>query len=456
MVDRNEELFSREAPAAPDRPEGPLADRMRPRSLDEFVGQEHLLGPGKVLRRAVEKGVPFSMILWGPPGCGKTALARLVARSSPSHWVAFSAVLSGVKEIREVVREAEALWRAKRRQTVLFVDEIHRFNKAQQDAFLPHVESGRIVLIGATTENPSFEVNKALLSRTRVLVLNPLGEAEMSRIVSSALEDPVRGLGSGGFRMDPVALRALCAASQGDARRALNTLELAATLCTAAGGPRVLGLEEIQAALQKRMILYDKGGEEHYNLISAFIKSLRGSDPDAALYWMVRMLEGGEDPLFLARRMVIFASEDVGNADPAALSLAVAVKEAVRFVGLPEAVLNLSQGATYLACAPKSNASCVAYGEARQAVLAHGTLPVPMHLRNAPTSLMKDLGYAKGYRCPHQEPGACVPETCLPEPLAGTVFYGPTDRGAEQSIGERLARWRALQATGTKKPKPAS
>ncbi len=450
MADRNEELFFQESKDTPAGPAGPLAERMRPQSLDAFVGQEHLLGPGKVLRTALEKGTLFSMILWGPPGCGKTALAYLVARYTTCHWVAFSAVLSGVKEIREVLREAVDQWRMKQRQTVLFVDEIHRFNKAQQDAFLPHVENGRIVLIGATTENPSFEVNNALLSRTRVLVLHPLGEPDMARIVTAALEDPERGLGRTGLRMEAEALHALCAAAQGDARRALNTLELAATVCASSREDRLLGLEEIQSALQKKVLFYDKSGEEHYNLISAFIKSMRGRDPDAALYWMVRMLEGGEDPMFLARRMVIFASEDVGNADPAALSLAVSVKEAVRFVGLPEAVLNLSQGVTYLACAPKSNASCTAYGQARKAVMDHGTLPVPMHIRNAPTSLMKELGYGKNYRYPHQEPGAFVPDTYFPEALSGTVFYEPTDRGEERSIRERLSRWRAMQA-GTKK-----
>jgi putative ATPase len=418
---------------------------MRPRNLEEFYGQAHLVGPGKILRQALENGRPFSMVLWGPPGCGKTALARLVACYVPCHWVAFSAVLSGVKEIREVVQEAETQWRANRRRTVLFVDEIHRFNKAQQDGFLPHVENGRIVLIGATTENPSFEVNPALLSRTRVLVLHPLGDEEIRQVVLAALDDKERGLGKAGVRLDPEALRVLCASVQGDARRGLNALELAAELVAGPGRDRWIRVEEIQAALQKNLLRYDKGGEEHYHLISAFIKSLRGSDPDAALYWMLRMLEGGEDPLFVVRRMVIFASEDVGNADPNALLLAVAVKEAVRFVGLPEAVLNLSQAVTYLACAPKSNASCQAYGEAKKAVRTHGSPPVPLHLRNAPTGLMKELGYGKDYRYPHREPGAFVAETYLPEPLAGTVFYEPTDRGAEREIQDRLTRWRALQ-----------
>ena len=443
MVERTEDLFPREEVVVRDAPEGPLADRMRPRSLEEFVGQEHLVGPGKILRAALESGRVFSMVLWGPPGCGKTALARLVARYVPCHWVAFSAVLSGVREIREVMQDAAAQWRVNRKRTVLFVDEIHRFNKAQQDGFLPHVESGRIVLIGATTENPSFEVNQALLSRLRVLVLHRLGEPELQRVLQAALEDRERGLAKEGIRMDPEAAAALCGAVQGDARRALNALELAAALCT--GGPedRCIRVKEIQAALQQRVLVHDKGGEQHYNLVSAFIKSMRAGDPDAALYWMVRMLEAGEDPLFLARRMVIFASEDVGNADPRALSLAVAARDAVHFVGLPEAVLNLSQAVAYLACAPKSNASCLAYGAARRAVVDRGALPVPLHLRNAPTALMKELGYGRDYRYPHDEPDAFVPVDCLPEPLAGARFYEPTERGEEREIGSRLAGWRS-------------
>jgi len=459
MKDRvEEELFALESPAkseAPEMPDGPLAERMRPRSLEEFVGQEHLLGPGGILRRALESGQAFSMILWGPPGCGKTAVARLTARYVACHWVAFSAVLSGVKEIREVLKEAETQRRAHRRRTVLFVDEIHRFNKAQQDAFLPHVESGRILLIGATTENPSFEVNQALLSRTRVLVLHRLRESDLQRIVEQALADRERGLGSLGLRMDPEAVRALCGAVQGDARRALNALELAAALCGGAGQERRIGAGEIRSALQKKMLPYDKDGEEHYDLVSAFIKSMRGSDPDAAVYWMARMLEAGEDPMFIARRMVIFASEDVGNADPGALSLAVAARDAVHFVGLPEATLNLSQAATYLACAPKSNASCLAYGNARRAVQERGALPVPMRLRNAPTGLLKELGYGKEYRYPHDAPGAYVPETYLPEPLAEARFYEPTDRGREREIRERLARWRSLRRKQGAKGSPA-
>ncbi len=448
----NEELFeSRPEDSAGPRPR-PLADRMRPNRLEEFVGQEHLLGQGKILREVLERRKPFSMIFWGPPGCGKTALAFLLARHMHCHWVAFSAVLSGVKEIREVIRDAGLQWSRNRRQTILFVDEIHRFNKAQQDAFLPHVENGRILLVGATTENPSFEINKALISRTRVLVLHPLGEAEIERIVCSALEDGERGLGSLGYRLEPEAVELLCKAVQGDARRALNALELSVTVHQEgkAEGERVLTVGHIREALQKKSLLYDKSGEEHYNLISAFIKSMRGSNPDAALYWMARILEGGEDPLFIVRRMVVFASEDVGNADPMALSMAVAAKDAVHFVGMPEAVLHLSQAATYLACAPKSNASYRAYQEAHRAAVEHGTLPTPLHLRNAPTGLMRNLGYGKDYQYPHDKPDGFVVEDYLPEEISGRTFYRPTDRGYEKKIKERLETWWALR---TKKPK---
>ena len=447
MKDRNEELFEREKLPAGAVERRPLAERMRPRTLEEFVGQQHLLGPNKVLQKALDRGCLFSMMLWGPPGCGKTALALLLARGTGGHFVAFSAVLSGVKEIREVIQEAEFEWSRHQKRTVLFVDEIHRFNKAQQDAFLPHVENGRIVLIGATTENPSFEINKALQSRTKLLVLHPLSEEEIRTIVRLALEDTERGLGPSGIQILPDALEFLCRSSQGDARRALNTLELAAAVLQGrADCASVIRRQDVEEALQEKGLLYDKKGEEHYNLISAFIKSLRGSDPDAALYWMVRMLEAGEDPLFIVRRMVIFASEDIGNADPAALSVAISAKEAVHFVGLPEATLNLSQAVTYLATAPKSNASCRAYLEARRAVLEHGSLPVPLHLRNAPTGWMKELGYGKDYAYPHDAPEGVVAADYLPEELAGKAFYRPIDRGYEQKIRERLSRWRSLKA----------
>jgi putative ATPase len=456
MKDETGELFESE-----DREEGrerrPLAERMRPRSLEEVVGQEHLLGPGKVLREAVERGKLFSLLFWGPPGCGKTALARVLTKGTGSHWATFSAVLSGVKEIREVLRESGYQWSRNRKQTVLFVDEIHRFNTAQQDAFLPHVEDGGILLMGATTENPSFEINKALLSRTEVLVLNPLSPSEMARIVQRALEDRERGLGGLELTIDSEALEVLCKASQGDARRGLNALEVATTLLqNQRPADRILRVEDVREALQSRTLYYDKDGEEHYNLISAFIKSLRGSDPDAALYWMARMLAGGEDPLFLARRMVIFASEDIGNADPNALTLAVSVKEAVHFVGLPEAALNLSQAVTYLATAPKSNASYRALSEAQRAAREHGILPVPLSLRNAPTGLMRNLGYGRDYEYPHDDPHAIVQAEYLPDELAGTVFYRPTDRGYEKTIRDRLTRWREIRRGKAKKRRGGS
>lgn len=451
MKDKTGELFEREV-LEEGKERRPLAERMRPRCLEELVGQEHLLGPGRVLREALEQGKLFSVLFWGPPGCGKTALARVLARSTDCHWVAFSAVLSGVKEIREVLQEASYQWSRNRKQTVLFVDEIHRFNKAQQDAFLPHVESGGILLMGATTENPSFEINKALLSRTEVLVLHPLRPSEIAHIVRRALEDRERGLGGLGLDIEAQALEMLCRASQGDARRSLNALEVAATLLrNQRPSDRTLRVRDAREALQSRALYYDKAGEEHYNLISAFIKSLRGSDPDAALYWMARMLESGEDPLFLARRMVIFASEDIGNADPTALSVALAVKEAVAFVGLPEAALNLSQGVTYLASAPKSNASYRALSEVQRAVREHGSLPVPLSLRNAPTGLMRDLGYGREYEYPHDAPDAVVGAEYLPEALCGAVFYRPTDRGYEKQIRDRLSRWRQIRAERGKK-----
>jgi len=451
-VPHTDELFDMDPETRQVRERRPLADRMRPQSLEEFVGQEHLLSPGKVLFEAMGQGKLFPMIFWGPPGCGKTALAFLLSHSGPYYWVSFSAVLSGVKEIREILRLAEHQWHHYGKQTLLFVDEIHRFNKAQQDAFLPHVEKGRLLLVGATTENPSFEINKALLSRTRVLVLHPLSENDIARIINRALQDAEKGLGKSGLSITADGMAFLCNASQGDARRALNTLELAESVFQRQKRPdHAIGETDIREALQKKGLLYDKTGEEHYNLISAFIKSLRGSDPDAALYWMVRMLEGGEDPLFIVRRMIVFASEDIGNADPTALSVAVSAKEAVHFVGLPEACLNLSQAVTYLASAPKSNASCVAYSQARKAALEHGSLPVPLHLRNAPTGLMRDLGYGKGYQYPHDSPEGIVSEDYLPGELAGKIFYQPTNRGYEQKIRERLARWRDVTSKRSEK-----
>ena len=427
-------------------PPAPLADRMRPRTLDEILGQEHLLGAGKVLRSAIETGELHSMILWGPPGSGKTTLARLMARVSGAHFLAFSAVLSGVKEIREVVGEAE---RARARQgtrTILFVDEIHRFNRAQQDAFLPHVEKGTIVLVGATTENPSFEVNGALLSRCRVYVLRALAEDDLVALMRRALGDAARGLAGLSPQVDDDALRLIARLADGDARAALNVLELAVQLGPAAGGRRRVTEASVREAAQKKTLLYDKSGEEHYNLISALHKSLRDSDPDAALYWLTRMLEAGEDRLYLARRLVRFASEDVGNADPRALLLTLAAKEAYHFLGDPEGELALAQATLYLALAPKSNAVYVAYDAAKADVRDRPAEPVPLHIRNAPTPLMKDLGYGAGYQYAHDAPDARVDQDDLPEALRDRQYYRPTDRGLEAELGRRLAEWRRWRA----------
>ena len=436
------ELFEQPASAAGSTPAGPLADRMRPRSLDEVVGQEHLLGPGRVLRTALQRGELHSMILWGPPGSGKTTLASLMARVAGARFVAFSAVLSGVKEIRQVVAEADVERTRRRVRTILFVDEIHRFNRAQQDAFLPHVEKGTIVLIGATTENPSFEVNSALLSRCRVYVLRPLGEEQLVAIMKAAVADTERGLGGAGVRATDDALRAIARLANGDARGGLNVLELAAQL--ADGG--AITEATIREASQRRTLLYDKSGEEHYNLISALHKSLRDSDPDASLYWMTRMLDSGEDALYVARRLVRFASEDVGNADPQALLLTLAAKEAYDFLGSPEGELALAQATLYLALAPKSNAAYVAYNEARADVDAAPAEPVPLHIRNAPTGLMKDLGYGKGYQYAHDAPDARVSQEHLPDSLRGRQYYRPVARGLEAELARRLAEWRRWRA----------
>ncbi|MDO8547998.1 MAG: replication-associated recombination protein A [Nitrospirales bacterium] len=419
--------------ATPDdetRARGPLAERMRPKTLDEVVGQDEIVAPGRPLRAAIEQDTLTSLILWGPPGSGKTSLARLIASHTKAQFEPFSAATSGLPELRRLIKLAEQRRAVQGRRTILFVDEIHRFNKAQQDAFLPHVESGTVTLIGATTENPSFEVVSPLLSRSLVVVLQSLSEQALARIIERALKDPDRGLGQYHVELEVDAMRSLVEFANGDARVALNALEFA-VLHTAPGQDGIVHLNPpaLADALQKKSLRYDKGGEEHYNLISAFIKSLRDSDPDGALYWMARMLEGGEEPRFIARRMVILASEDVGNADPMALVVATAVAQAVEFIGLPECKLNLAQGVTYLATCSKDNASYIGLHEAEKDAREHGNLPVPLHLRNAPTDLMKDLGYSKDYRYVHDDPAAKTEQTHLPEKLGKKKYYRPKKKG---------------------------
>jgi putative ATPase len=428
----------------------PLAERMRPRHIDEFVGQQHVVGTGSLIRHAIEEDRIFSMILWGPPGCGKTTLARIIAGETQSYFVHFSAVLSGVKEIRAVIEEARNQQKIHRKQTILFVDEIHRFNKAQQDAFLHHVESGLITLIGATTENPSFEVIAPLLSRCRVITLGRLTEEDISAIIKLALKDTSRGLGMLNLELTPDAQDYIKRIADGDGRVALNSLEVASSLVMSkksTGSTSTAGtitLKDLEAALQKKALVYDKAGEEHYNLISALHKSLRDSDPDAALYWLARMLTGGEDPFYVARRMVRFASEDIGNADPNAIGVAMNAMEAFRFLGHPEGELALAQAAVYLATAPKSNSIYAAFGRVNEVIKKTGTLPVPLHIRNAPTRLMKELGYGKDYKYAHNFKDAIVPQEHLPDELKGQHFYFPTGRGFEKIIKERLTKWREL------------
>ena len=429
----------------------PLADRIRPKSLDEFVGQSHVLGKGGLVRKAIEKDRIFSMILWGPPGCGKTTLARLIANETGSYFVHFSAVLSGVKEIRSVIEDAKNQQKLYQKSTILFVDEIHRFNKVQQDAFLHHVENGLITLIGATTENPSFEVIPPLLSRCRLIILNALSSENIAVIIDRALKDSERGLGKMSLVLDRDALSFLIRIAEGDARIALNNLEIAASLLIPERKPVEndktghINLRVLEMALQKKALVYDKSGEEHFNLISAFHKSLRGSDPDAAIYWLERMLLAGENPLYVVRRMVRFASEDVGNADPYALGVALNAMEAFKFLGHPEGRLALTQAAVYLATAPKSNSIYASSNMVKKEIDSSGSQPVPLHIRNAPTKLMKDIGYGKDYKYAHDYKGGFIPQDYLPEKLQGKFYYFPTDRGYEKIIKQRLEKWRKLK-----------
>lgn len=439
----------------------PLAARMRPRSLDEVVGQERVLGPGSVLRRGLERGRLGSIILWGPPGSGKTTVAAIIARLAGAHFVSLSAVTAGVADLRRVVADAAERRRSGRARTILFIDELHRFNRAQQDAILPHVENGTVTLIGATTENPSFEVNAALLSRSRVFRLEALSDAAVEQLVDRAMQDATRGLGGQGVRLSEPARRLLITAANGDARTALNALELAAAAVEPdAAGARPIDLVDMEGALQQRALLYDTSGEQHYDIVSALIKSIRGSDPDAAIYWLARMLEAGEDPIFVARRLVILASEDVGLADPQALPLAVAAQQAAHVIGMPEAMYPLAQAALYLASAPKSNSVGRAYNAARADVEGTRNDPVPLHLRNAVTGLMRGMGYGRDYRYAHddyrrtEQPGQPLPpaerlQDYLPERIRSRAYYQPGRQGREEAIHRWLAARRQQPPAGS-------
>jgi putative ATPase len=449
------ELFPTQPPASFDRL-APLADRMRPMNMQEFVGQEHLLGEGKLLRRIIDGDELHSLIFWGPPGTGKTTLATIIAKATQANFCALSAVVSGIKEVRQIIQEASELKRRIGKRTILSVDEIHRFNKAQQDAFLPHIEKGDVILIGATTENPSFEVIGPLLSRTKVLVLETLTDKHLHLILSRALSDTQRGFGAMHVQADLAVLQHIVDYCQGDARVALNTLEMAVMMSAPdTSGTRLLTIAAVEEALQKKVLLYDKSGEEHYNIISALHKSLRGSDPHAALYWLARMLEAGEDPLYIARRIIRFASEDIGNADPQALVVALAAKDAFHFIGHPEGELALAQAVLYLATAPKSNAVYTAYGRTQQEIRRSGSLPVPLHIRNAPTSLMRELEYGKGYQYAHVHPDTIVYQDFLPDKISKAKFYFPTERGFEKTVRERMEyiekRKREIKARESKK-----
>jgi putative ATPase len=423
----------------------PLADRMRPQSLDEFIGQEELLGPGKPLRIQIERDDLTSLLLWGPPGCGKTTLARIIARTTKSEFLPFSAVMSGIKEIKEVMAKAEAT-RHYGRRTIVFVDEVHRFNRAQQDAFLPHVEAGNILLIGATTENPSFEVIAPLLSRMKVYVLKAHTKEQIVKLLERALVDSTRGLGAEKVQISSEILERIAILANGDARSAYNTLEaLVMGTAPAADGRRVVTQERLEDVLQRKLLPYDKSGEEHFNLISALHKSVRNSDPDASLYWLARMLESGEDPLYVARRLVRMASEDIGLAEPHAVQVTIAAMQAFELLGSPEGNLALGQAAVYLALAPKSNAVYRAYGEIQNDLQSSMAEPVPLHIRNAATGLMKNLGYGKGYHYAHDHEDKVTDMTCLPESLAGRIYYHPTDQGFEARIRQRLEEIRRIQ-----------
>jgi len=421
----------------------PLADRMRPRTFEEFVGQEHVVGPGKPLRKAIEADRVGSIIFWGPPGTGKTTLAELIARSTHGQFIPFSAVTSSIKDVKEVLTKAGSYYRMSGRRTYVFIDEIHRFNKAQQDAFLPYVEKGDIVLIGATTENPSFEVNSALLSRTRVYTLERLSPEAIGRLIARALQDAECGVADQKISMDEAAIEFLAAAADGDARRALSLLEAAVAFVGEGGELTVAVLQDVH---QKGALVYDKAGEEHFNLISALHKSIRGGDPDASLYWLARMLDSGEEPLYVVRRLIRFATEDIGLADPYALTLALNARDTYHFLGSPEGELAIAMSVVYMACAPKSNSIYLAFGQAKKDANERGSLPTPLHIRNAPTRLMKELGYGKDYKYAHDYDDALTDQEYFPDELAGTVYYRPNQVGREVRMAEYLEKFRAYRS----------